>query len=261
MVINLRNVASKIASFIPVVKQAHAQTVQTVQTAVKRQFNPPAKVGGKTIYYGVTPFSGVGSSATRIGGFFARNARRLYGAVTHNPLEGASSVATGLRAFGSKILGRAIGFTTAIESFQLAKSSITGQPFNPIPNIKEISALALNPASAVIGFVGGGFSKYGATPIINLAEKYRTPEFDYKKFQELITPPAFSGSPTLNISSVAPPASNITVGAPGFSPSISTGSGIPNELLLLLLAGLGGAGAGYFFGRKKKKKYKKRKRH
>jgi len=178
--------------------------------------------------------------------------KNLFQRAVHNPFAGVS-FPQGLKNIGS----RALGAYTAITSFSLAKSAITGDPFTPIPTgnkLKDIIAFGLNPIGAVAGIVGG-VGKKGVQEIVDIfkPEIPAIPEnINYPELPSTNQYFDFGGAPAANL-------------APSYSaPSFSFSQG-GNEAALFALAAALGLGGGYLLGKRKRKrkkaKYKKRRKH
>jgi len=189
-------------------------------------------------------------------------------------------------------LGASAGLVGMHTAFKAAKSSITKEPFNPIPTKQDLlrsAAGGLAPSAAVVGVSTGllevlGKKAYKAAvdprfpwekssmipnlPMSSMSNETFSPEAAYKNLLREINDsniggsfPSFpSSNIVLNMPSAMPsmvlPSTSVTM------PSISVG-GMGGGLDLAMLAALLGGTGGFLLGRRrkrKKKKYKKRRR-
>lgn len=235
-------------------KSTFIQNVKDVATG--RAFAEAS--GGKGVSL-VAPFS----RASGVGTAF-RGVRNIYQRALGNPLAG------GFKAFGGRVLGRAVGAGATIEGANLIQSSISGTPYSPaITSPRKFKGVLGFGLGGITGLaVGTGIG--GTKRVVKGARDVFTDVFTgepptsspFVTFKDFTSPtiPDLSISPEISSTGSPFPAMGGSVALPDISPSISVsaggGGGIPPELLFLLLAG----GAGYLLGRRKRKKKKRKKK-
>lgn len=179
-----------------------------------------------------------------------------------NPLAGSATVGAGLKAFGKRVGGRALGLGLAVETFQFGRAKATGKPFDPIPDLGLVASAAINPLATFGGLFFGAGEK-GVTVATQTIKEVieRQPTIDFQPFNF----PGFEQG-DVNITfpeggtAFAPSTPQPPVGA--FFPSIDLQVGAPgggqNELIRLLILLLGAGGLGALLGRKTAKKKNKK---
>jgi len=208
----------------------------------------------------VTP---VGKAVT-VGKSVVTGIKTFTSRVLGNPLAGSATVGAGLKAFGKRAGGRALGLGIGIETFQFGRAKATGKPFDPIPDLGLVASAALNPFATIGGLLFGGGERavqVGTETIKEIIKRDPVRDFqpfDFGGFEQ--------GDVTINFPSgtsqdFAPSSPQPPVGA--FFPSVDLQVGAQvgggqNELLRLLILLLGAGGLGAVLGRKSKKKKKKK---
>jgi len=240
---------------------------QPQRAKVKQFLNP---MGNVPYTKNIVPFSAGAAGVATLGSKIrsaATGVKNLASRATINPLAGAKNIVGGLKTFGSKIGGTALGFATGATAFGISRLATSGDPIN----LKTIGrstlvgiGVGLNPVSGFAGatvglgenYVGkaGGYidtiSYPKDLPTYNVPSLPQMPDYGFSP-QTSIT------LPTMQMPQMDTP----SYSAGSFNPSISVGGGGGFDPLMLMLL-LGGAGAiGYGVAKKrKKKKYKKRRK-
>jgi len=205
----------------------------------------------------VTP---VGKAAT-IGKGVVTGVRTFASRVLGNPLAGSATIGAGLKAFGKRAGGRALGLGIGIETFQFGRAKATGKPFDPIPDLGLVASAALNPIATIGGLIFGGGERAvtaGTEVAKELLQKQPTADFFPLDFQQGDINITFPEGGTQQDFSPGVPQPPIGAFFPSIDLQVGKVGGGQNELLRLLILLLGAGGLGALLGKRSKKKKKKK---
>jgi len=212
-----------------------------------------------TLIGAVTP---VGKAVT-VGKGVLTGIKTLASRTLGNPLAGSATIGAGLKKFGGRVAGRALGLGLAVETFQFGRAKATGKPFDPIPDLGLVASAAINPLATFGGLFFGAGERGVQVATETIKEVItRDPLTDFQPFNF----PGFEQG-DVNIifpsevgTDFAPSTPQAPVGAffPSIDLQVGKVGGGQNELLRLLILLLGAGGLGALLGRKTKKKKKKK---
>lgn len=259
------------------IKESHIKTQEAkpkIKKFVKEQLGLASMPAMKKVTPLVMPMGGfsggglIGSTKSGVikttGKSIATGAKNLFQKATGNPL-GSLGFKSGLKQWGTKIGGRAIGYGAAVETFRYMRAKSAGEPFNPIPDIGTIASFAVNPVTSFFG-LGVGSGEKGTKKLIDvLTNKNQKdfyipspiPNFDFGGYDggdTIINFPSGGGG----MGGGFTPSPIVSVNPPSFYAGMD--SGMPDLATLALLLGIPLSALLIYLGLKPEKEKKKKKR-